>query len=47
MAYAVKIHKFDDGQAFGFAVEAFQFSKFHENEAKHNKLNCKRGLTVP
>ena len=26
-------------------VEAFQFTKFHENEAKHDKRNFKRGLT--
>ena len=31
---------------FVFSVEAFQFSKFHENEAKHDKRNFKRGLTV-
>ena len=47
MAYAVKIPKSNGGQVFVFPVEAFQFSKFHENEAKHDKLNCKRGLTVP
>ena len=29
---------------FVFSVEAFQFSKFHENEAKHDKP--RRGLSV-
>ena len=27
-------------------VEAFQFPKFHLNEAKHEKLYFQRGLTV-
>ena len=31
---------------FVFPVEAFQFSKFHENDTKHDKRNFKRGLTV-
>ena len=31
---------------FIFPVEGFQFSKFHENEAIHDKRNFKRGLTV-
>ena len=29
-----------------FHVEAFQFSKFHENVAKLGKGNFKRGLTM-
>ena len=29
-----------------FMIKAFQFSKFHENEVKNDKLNFKRGLTV-
>lgn len=28
------------------SVEAFKFSNFHENEAKHKKRNFKKGLTV-
>ena len=28
------------------SMAAFQFSEFHENEAKHDKLNFKKGLTV-
>ena len=31
---------------FDFPVEAFWFSKFHENEAKHEKRNFKTGSTV-
>ena len=31
---------------FVFTVEAFQFFKFHDSEAKHHKRNFKRGLTV-
>ena len=31
---------------FVFKVEAYQFSKFHENVAKLDKDNFKRGLTV-
>ena len=31
---------------FVFLVEAFQFSKFHKNEAKLDKGNSKRGLTM-
>ena len=31
---------------FVFSVKAFYFSKFHEDEAKHDKLNFKRALTV-
>ena len=26
-------------ELFVFSVEASQFSKFHENQSKHNKLN--------
>ena len=29
-----------------FPVGAFQFYKFHENEAKHDKHNFEKGLTV-
>ena len=29
-----------------FLVGAFQFYKFHENEAKHDKHNFEKGLTV-
>ena len=28
-----------------FLVKAFQFTKFHENETKHDKHNFNRGLT--
>ena len=28
-----------------FSIEAFQFSKFHETEAKKDKCNFKKGLT--
>ena len=28
------------------SVEAFQFSKFYENDAKHGKRNFKRSLSV-
>ena len=31
---------------FNVFVEAFQFSKFHENEAKPDKRNFMRGLTL-
>ena len=31
---------------FVFRLEAFQFSQFHENIAKLDKDNFKRGLTV-
>ena len=31
---------------FAFKVESYQFSKFHENVAKLDKDNFKRGLTV-
>ena len=33
-------------ELFVFQVEAFQFSKFHENVAKLDEGNFKRGLTV-
>ena len=43
----VKILKFyRDRGVIGFSVEAFQFSKFYENEAKHDKRNFKRGLRL-
>ena len=32
---------------FTFSLEAIQISKLDENEAKHDKSNDKRGLTVP
>ena len=31
---------------FVFSEEAFNFSKFHENETKHEKHNFERGLIV-
>ena len=31
---------------FVFSEEAFKFSKFHENETKHEKRNFERGLIV-
>ena len=31
---------------FVFQMELFQFSEFHENVAKFDKDNFKRGLTV-
>ena len=31
---------------FVFFVEVFQFSKFHENEAKHDKRNFKRRVAL-
>ena len=33
-------------ELFVFSVNSFQFSIFHENEVKRDKLNCKRGMTV-
>ena len=36
---------YGDG-VFVFHVEAFQFSKFHENVGKLHKGNFKRGLTM-
>ena len=35
-----------DIEFFVFSVEAFRFSKFQENESKHDKRNIKRGLTM-
>ena len=46
MTCAVKMSKFYDNQGFVFPVEAFQFSKYHKNEAKRDKSNLKKGLTV-
>ena len=43
MTCAVKIPKFNDDRFF---LGAFQFYKFHENEAKHDKPNFVKGLTV-
>ena len=31
---------------FIFLIKTFEFSKFYENEAKHDKINSRRGLTV-
>ena len=31
---------------FFFSVKAFKFCKCHENEAKYDRCNFKRGLTV-
>ena len=33
-------------ELFVFSVEALQFSRFHENESRHNQLNFNRGLTL-
>ena len=33
-------------EVFVFLMEAFLFSKFYENEAKHDKRNFKRGLSM-
>ena len=46
MTYAVKMLSFMAIKFFVFHVEAFQFSKFHESEAKLDKGNIKRGLTM-
>ena len=46
MTYAVKILSFMAIEFFVFQLEAFQFSKFHENVAKLDKGNFSRGLTV-
>ena len=32
-----------DIEYFFFSKEAFQYSKFYENEVKHDKRNYKRG----
>lgn len=44
MTNAMEITKFY--QFYCFLVEAFLFSKFQENEAKHDKYNFKRRLTA-
>ena len=46
MAYAVKILSFMLIEFFVFLVNAFQSSKFHESEAKPDKGDYKRGLTM-
>ena len=46
MTYAVKILSFMAIEFFVFQLKAFQFSKFHENVAKLDQGNFKRGLTV-
>ena len=46
MTWRVKILKFYEDQVFVSSVEAFQFSKSHENDAKHDKRDFKRCLTV-
>ena len=46
MTSVVKILSFMTIKFFVFQLEAFQFSKFHENVAKLDKGNFKRGLTV-
>ena len=33
-------------ELFVFSVDASRFSRFHENESKHNQINFNRGLTV-
>ena len=35
-----------EDQVFAFSAEDFDFSKFHENKAKHDKRTFKRWLTV-
>ena len=45
MNYVKKMSKFYDDRVF-FSAEAFQFSKFHEHEDKHDKPNINRSLTV-
>ena len=44
MTSRVKITKFYGDRCFVLSLEAFQFSRFYESEAKHDKRNCKRGL---
>ena len=46
MTSVVKILSFMTIKFFVFQLEAFQFSKFHENVAKLDRGNFKRGLTV-
>ena len=46
MTYVAKILSFMAIEFFVFQVEAFRFSKLHENEIKHGKGNLKKGLTV-
>lgn len=46
MACALKILNFMAIEFFVFLVDTFPFSKFHENEAKLDKDDFKRGLTV-
>ena len=46
MTYTVKIPKSHGNQVCYFPIKSFQFSKFKENEVKHDKHNFKRGLIV-
>ena len=46
MTYSGKILSFMAIKFFVCQVEALQFSKFHESEAKLDKGNYKRGFTV-
>ena len=46
MTYAVKMLSFMTIEISVFQVEAFQFSKFLDSEAKLEKGDFKRGLTV-
>ena len=46
MTYIVKILSFLAIEFFAFQLEAFQFSKFHENAAKLDKGNFKRDLKI-
>ena len=46
MTSVVKILSFMTIKFFVFHLQAFQFSKFHENVAKLDKDNFKRDLTV-
>ena len=42
----IQLLKFYRDPIFVFSEEIFYFSKFHENEAKPDKHNPKRSLTV-
>ena len=46
MSCVVKVLIFMTIKFFVFQLEAFQFSKFHENVVKLDKGNFKRGLTM-
>lgn len=46
MAWTVKYLRFMEIKSFSFIVEAFEFSKFYESEAKHDKHDFRRGLSM-